>query len=181
MFLSPLLFHCKRLMASSISLLYCLGLGIIACKICHNSVTLCRRYLQPGVTFTRPSLLGGRWPCFALEPAHSCCSLSEWECCAWVRSEHFFPAKHPSREWARRWGNGWIGVAERALSRSLPLNLPHCVLLLLIYHHYYISLGNDHSASFYWEKNFYMIVFFRDERPLSEAVWCKPFVWNLLS
>ena len=56
----PLLFHCKRLMASSISLLYCLGLGITAGKICHNSVTLCRRYLQPGVTFTRPSLLGGR-------------------------------------------------------------------------------------------------------------------------
>ena len=78
-------------------------------------------------------------------------------------------------------GGSGIGVAERALSRSLPLNLPHCVLLLLIYHHYYISLGNDHSASFYWEKNFYMIVFFRDERPLSEAVWCKPFVWNLLS
>ena len=131
MFLSPLLFHCKRLMASSISLLYCLGLGITAGKICHNSVTLCRRYLQPGVTFTRPSLLGGRWPCFALEPAHSCCSLSEWEAREWGRST-FFPPSIPAL-WARRWGNGWIGVAERALSRSLPLNLPHCVLLLLIY------------------------------------------------
>ena len=119
-------------MASSISLLYCLWLGITAGKICHNSVTPCRRYLQPGVTFTRPSLLGGRWPCFALEPVHAA---------AWVSGRRVSEVGALFSRQASQLrghddgvtGGSGIGVAERALSRSLPLNLPHCVLLLLIY------------------------------------------------